>query len=126
MTTTHFNTKDRILGAAEELFAQYGFAGTSLRQVTSRDDAEVPRELRIAAAYAWRLIILAAALAGFVYLLGRLGGLWRITGAVLGLVPTPVGDTLYDGVAAIRYRLFARPAEACPIVPAVLRQRFDA
>jgi len=40
--------------------------------VTSRDDAEVPRELRIAAAYAWRLIILAAALAGFVYLLGRL------------------------------------------------------
>jgi predicted PurR-regulated permease PerM len=40
--------------------------------VTSRDDSEVPKELRIAAAYAWRLIILAAALAGFVYLLGRL------------------------------------------------------
>ena len=32
---THFSTKDRILGAAEELFAQHGFAGTSLRQVTS-------------------------------------------------------------------------------------------
>ena len=31
----HFSTKDRILGAAEELFAQHGFAGTSLRQVTS-------------------------------------------------------------------------------------------
>ena len=31
----HFSTKDRILGAAEELFAQQGFAGTSLRQVTS-------------------------------------------------------------------------------------------
>jgi putative heme transporter len=40
--------------------------------VTSRDDAEVPKELRIAAAYAWRLIILAAAVAGFVYMLGRL------------------------------------------------------
>jgi predicted PurR-regulated permease PerM len=40
--------------------------------VTSRDDSEVPKELRIAAAYAWRLIILAVALAGFVYLLGRL------------------------------------------------------
>jgi predicted DCC family thiol-disulfide oxidoreductase YuxK len=61
-----------------------------------------------------------------VYLLRRLGGLWRFTGIVLGLVPTPIGDTLYDGVAAIRYRLFARPPEACPIVPAVLRQRFDA
>ena len=33
--TTHFSTKERILGAAEELFAQHGFAGTSLRQVTS-------------------------------------------------------------------------------------------
>ena len=33
--TAQFSTKDRILGAAEELFAQHGFAGTSLRQVTS-------------------------------------------------------------------------------------------
>ena len=33
MSTSHFNTKERILGAAEELFAQHGFAGTSLRQV---------------------------------------------------------------------------------------------
>lgn len=39
--TTHFNTKDRILGAAEELFAQHGFAGTSLRQVTSRADVNI-------------------------------------------------------------------------------------
>ena len=41
MTTTHFSTKDRILGAAEELFAQHGFAGTSLRQVTSRADVNI-------------------------------------------------------------------------------------
>jgi AcrR family transcriptional regulator len=41
MPTTHFNTKDRILGAAEELFAQYGFSGTSLRQVTSRADVNI-------------------------------------------------------------------------------------
>jgi AcrR family transcriptional regulator len=38
---THFSTKDRILGAAEELFAQFGFAGTSLRQVTSRADVNI-------------------------------------------------------------------------------------
>ena len=30
-----FSTKQRILGAAEELFARHGFAGASLRQVTS-------------------------------------------------------------------------------------------
>jgi predicted PurR-regulated permease PerM len=40
--------------------------------VSSRDDSEVPKELRIAAAYSWRLIILAVALAGVVYLVGRL------------------------------------------------------
>jgi AcrR family transcriptional regulator len=39
--TTPFNTKDRILGAAEELFAVHGFAGTSLRQVTSRADVNI-------------------------------------------------------------------------------------
>ena len=36
-----FSTKDRILGAAEELFAQFGFSGTSLRQVTSRADVNI-------------------------------------------------------------------------------------
>ena len=41
MTSSHFNTKERILGAAEELFAQHGFAGTSLRQVTSRADVNI-------------------------------------------------------------------------------------
>ncbi len=40
-STAHFSTKDRILGAAEELFAQHGFAGTSLRQVTGRADVNI-------------------------------------------------------------------------------------
>jgi len=40
-TTAHFSTKDRILGAAEELFALHGFSGTSLRQVTSRADVNI-------------------------------------------------------------------------------------
>lgn len=31
----HFSTKERILGAAEQLFARHGFAGASLRQVTA-------------------------------------------------------------------------------------------
>lgn len=41
MTLQHFSTKDRILHAAEELFAQQGFASTSLRQVTSRADVNI-------------------------------------------------------------------------------------
>lgn len=35
MTVPLFSTKQRILGAAEELFARHGFAGASLRQVTA-------------------------------------------------------------------------------------------
>ena len=35
MSSELFSTKQRILGAAEVLFARHGFAGASLRQVTS-------------------------------------------------------------------------------------------
>lgn len=35
MDITPFSTRQRILGAAEELFARHGFAGASLRQVTA-------------------------------------------------------------------------------------------
>lgn len=41
MSLQHFSTKDRILHAAEELFALQGFASTSLRQVTSRADVNI-------------------------------------------------------------------------------------
>lgn len=35
MTLASFSTKEKILSAAEQLFAHYGFAGASLRQVTA-------------------------------------------------------------------------------------------
>ena len=41
MSSTRFSTKERILGAAEELFALQGFGATSLRQVTSRADVNI-------------------------------------------------------------------------------------
>ncbi|MET0288647.1 MAG: TetR family transcriptional regulator [Pseudoxanthomonas sp.] len=40
-SAAQFSTKDRILGAAEALFALHGFAGTSLRQVTSKADVNI-------------------------------------------------------------------------------------
>lgn len=39
--TAHFSTKERILSAAEDLFAQFGFAGTSLRQVTNHAEVNI-------------------------------------------------------------------------------------
>jgi predicted DCC family thiol-disulfide oxidoreductase YuxK len=60
------------------------------------------------------------------YVLQRLGGLWRVLGSLAGLVPAWVLDSVYDGVARVRLRLFARPADACPLVPKHLRERFTA
>lgn len=40
-SSPHFSTKERILAAAELLFAQHGFAETSLRAVTSRADVNL-------------------------------------------------------------------------------------
>ena len=60
------------------------------------------------------------------YVLRRLGGLWRVFAAVAGVVPARLLDRVYDGVARVRFHLFARPAEACPLLPRHLRERFAA
>jgi predicted DCC family thiol-disulfide oxidoreductase YuxK len=57
--------------------------------------------------------------------LRRLGGLWRVLATILAIVPRAVADLGYDAVAALRHRLFARPDDACPVLPADLRERFD-
>jgi predicted DCC family thiol-disulfide oxidoreductase YuxK len=59
-------------------------------------------------------------------ILQRLGGLWRVLGALTGLLPARVLDAAYDGLARVRLRLFAKPAEACPLLPKHLRDRFAA
>lgn len=59
------------------------------------------------------------------HVLRRLGGGWGRTAAAAAIVPRPLRDLIYDGVARVRHALFARPAEVCPIVPAPLRDRFD-
>ena len=41
MAAIQFSTKDRILNAAEALFAEQGFSATSLREVTSRADVNI-------------------------------------------------------------------------------------
>lgn len=62
---------------------------------------------------------------GVLHILERLGGAWRVL-AVLGrLVPGPLRDAAYDLVARWRYRMFGRKDDACPLIPAALRSRFD-
>ena len=57
------------------------------------------------------------------YVLERWGGGWRLLGRVARLLPAAFRDALYDFVARHRFRLFARPADRCPIVPKHLRSR---
>lgn len=61
----------------------------------------------------------------FLHILRRLGGGWRILAAILGVIPRPVRDAAYDLIARIRYSIFGRRDDLCPIVPAELRARFD-
>jgi predicted DCC family thiol-disulfide oxidoreductase YuxK len=55
--------------------------------------------------------------------LERLGGVWRRLARLARIVPRPLRDFAYDLMARLRNRLFGRPPEVCPVVPANLRPR---
>jgi len=61
---------------------------------------------------------------GALHALRRLGGGWRALAVPLGVVPRPIRDAVYDFIARVRFRLFAKPKDACPLVPPPLRARF--
>ena len=100
-------------------FAPLGGA-TFQAQVPASERAHLPDSMVVQTAEGVRLTRSAAML----HVLRRLGGGWRVLAVLLGLVPRPLRDAAYDFVARIRFRLFARPADACPMVPPPLRTRF--
>jgi predicted DCC family thiol-disulfide oxidoreductase YuxK len=59
------------------------------------------------------------------YILERLGGAWSILAKILRAIPHGLRDLVYDFVARIRYRVFGRRDDLCPVVPPNLRARFD-
>lgn len=54
----------------------------------------------------------------------RIGGAWGFLAALGRLVPRPLRDLVYDGVAKVRKRIFGAPEDACPVIPKELRERF--
>jgi predicted DCC family thiol-disulfide oxidoreductase YuxK len=60
-----------------------------------------------------------------VHILQRLGGKWKILALVVAVIPRPLGDVFYNAIARIRYRVFGRRDDLCPVVPHHLRARFD-
>jgi len=61
--------------------------------------------------------------AAVIQILERLGGLWTAAARLLRLVPRPLRDAAYDATGALRYRVFGRAPDVCPLMPLQLRKR---
>jgi predicted DCC family thiol-disulfide oxidoreductase YuxK len=55
----------------------------------------------------------------------RLGGIWRLVAIVVGWLPMSMLNGGYDFIARVRHRVFTKPSESCPLIPAELRDRFQ-
>jgi len=61
----------------------------------------------------------------FIHILRRIGGGWRLLAGAIDVIPRPLRDAVYDFIARVRYHVFGRRDELCPIVPPDLRARFE-
>ncbi len=98
----------------------FKFAQLQSATFRARVTRDVPDTVVVATAGGQVLVRSAAVF----HVLERLGGTWAVGARLGAVVPAPLRDAVYDGVAAVRHRLFARPAEACPVMPRELRARF--
>lgn len=60
-----------------------------------------------------------------IHLLRRIGGGWGAFGAAVSIVPRAIRNWAYDRVAAVRYRIFGRNKELCPVMTPEERKQFD-
>jgi predicted DCC family thiol-disulfide oxidoreductase YuxK len=103
------------------LFRFAPLGGSTFEGAVPREDRQgLPDSLVLQAADGTILVRSAAIL----HIGERLGGEWRLLARVAGWLPRTVLDWNYDLIARIRYRLFARPHDVCPVVSAELRARF--
>jgi predicted DCC family thiol-disulfide oxidoreductase YuxK len=61
----------------------------------------------------------------FIHILRGLGGFWRVLGAIIAVIPRAIRDGVYNFISRVRYRIFGRRPEVCPVAPPELRARFD-
>jgi predicted DCC family thiol-disulfide oxidoreductase YuxK len=59
------------------------------------------------------------------HILRRLGGGWKYLAIVFAVIPRIVRDAAYNFIARIRYGVFGKRDDLCPIMPPDLRARFD-
>jgi predicted DCC family thiol-disulfide oxidoreductase YuxK len=61
----------------------------------------------------------------WIHVLRRLGRGWKGIAAFVAVIPRPLRDAVYEFVTRIRYRVFGRRDDLCPVVQPGLRARFD-
>jgi len=61
----------------------------------------------------------------FLHISRKLGGAWKVLGTALSIVPRGLRDFVYDFVARVRFKVFGRREDLCPVMPPELRARFD-
>ena len=59
------------------------------------------------------------------YVLQGLGGPWAMLASVGRVFPVALRNFVYDGIAKVRYRIFGKRDNVCPVVPKELRSRFE-
>jgi len=60
-----------------------------------------------------------------IHVLRRLGGFWKFIAGAISIIPRPIRDATYNFIARVRYRIFGRRDNVCPVTPPELRARFD-
>ena len=61
----------------------------------------------------------------FIHVLRRFGGGWWFLAGIIDVIPRPLRDLAYNFVARVRYRIFGKRDDLCPVLPPDLRKRFD-
>lgn len=69
---------------------------------------------------------LAARSDAWIEILAALGGGWRLLAESSRVLPRKLRDAVYDWIASVRKRVFAKPQGLCPLLPPHLGRRFRA
>lgn len=93
---------------------------TFKRLVSDKEQESMPGSIAVRTLEGKFLVRSDAAL----YIARKLAGFTGRLASVIGILPHPILDLLYRGVAASRYRIFGRRTESCPLVAPELRARF--
>jgi predicted DCC family thiol-disulfide oxidoreductase YuxK len=91
------------------------------RMVTAEKRAGLPDSIVVVTADG-RLLVRSDA---FLHILRRLGGGWKLLGAIIAVIPRGLRDMVYDSIARIRFSIFGRRDDVCPVMAPELRSRFD-